>query len=199
MRELLVATQNPGKLREVRQILSSLAVAWCSLEPEWAAALPEEGSDYEANARAKAKSAAAASGRLTVADDSGLEVDALGGAPGPFSARFGGPHLDAAGRNTHLLAQLEGVPDARRGARFVCIAAVATPSGDCRVARGECAGSILRAPRGVAGFGYDPLFWVADQGRAMAELSEDEKHALSHRGRAFRGLRREIEALLGPG
>lgn len=196
MRELLVATQNPGKLREVRQILASLAVTWRSLEPAWAAALPEEGSDYEANARAKAESAAAVSGRVAVADDSGLEVDALGGAPGPLSARFGGPGLDAAARNTHLLAQLEGVPETRRGARFVCVAAVSAPSGGSSVARGECAGSILLAPRGAAGFGYDPLFWVAEHGRAMAELDEDAKHALSHRGRAFRALRGDVEALL---
>jgi XTP/dITP diphosphohydrolase len=111
-----------------------------ALEPEWAAALPEEGDDYEANARAKAQAAAAAAGRIAVADDSGLEVDALGGAPGPFSARYGGATLDARSRNEHLLAAMRGVLDADRGARCVWVAAVADPAGRCAVARGECAG-----------------------------------------------------------
>ncbi len=196
MPELVLATQNPGKLREVREILATLPVHWCGLEPAWAAALPEEGDNYEANARAKALAAAAASGRVAVADDSGLEVAALGGAPGPRSARYGGPGLDDAGRNARLLGALSAVPPAERGARFVCVAAVADPTGRCAVARGECAGTILEAPRGDAGFGYDPLFWVAERGMTMAELDAAAKHALSHRGRALRALRRDIEALL---
>ncbi len=196
MPELLVATQNAGKLREVREILAALSVEWLGLRPEWAAALPEEGDEYEANARAKALAGAAASGRVAVADDSGLEVDALGGAPGPHSARYGGPGLDDAGRNARLLDALGGVSPGDRGARFVCIAAVATPDGSCAVARGECVGSILEAPRGAEGFGYDPLFWVPVRECAMAELTQADKHTLSHRGRAFRALLPAIETRL---
>ncbi len=196
MVELLVATENPGKLHEVRAILDVLSVEWLTLRPEWAAALPDEGDDYEANARAKALAGAAASGRVAVGDDSGLEVEALHGAPGPRSARYGGPGLDDAGRNAHLLGALRGVGPDARGARFVCVAAVATPEGGCAVARGECEGAILDAPRGREGFGYDPLFWVRERSCTMAELAPSEKHALSHRGRAFRSLRPEIERLL---
>jgi XTP/dITP diphosphohydrolase len=123
---------------------------------------------------------------VALGDDSGLEVDALGGAPGPLSARYGGAGLDDAARSAALLAALEAVPDAERGARFVCVAAVATPRGDVATARGVCEGRLLRAARGEGGFGYDPIFAVGDS--TMAELPAAEKDALSHRGRAFRAL-----------
>jgi XTP/dITP diphosphohydrolase len=181
---LVLATRNAGKAREVASILAALDVR---IEPLAAdVMLPEEGDSYEANAVAKALAAARATGCVALGDDSGLEVDALGGAPGPRSARYGGAGLDDAARSAALLAALEAVPDAERGARFVCVAAVATPRGDVATARGVCEGRLLRAARGEGGFGYDPIFAVG--GSTMAELPAAEKDALSHRGRAFRAL-----------
>ena len=181
---LVLATRNAGKAREVASILAALDVR---IEPLAAdVMLPEEGDSYEANAVAKALAAARATGCIALGDDSGLEVDALGGAPGPLSARYGGAGLDDAARSAALLAALEAVPDAERGARFVCVAAVATPRGDVATARGVCEGRLLRAPRGNGGFGYDPIFAVGES--TMAELPAAEKDALSHRGRAFRAL-----------
>ena len=181
---LVLATRNAGKAREVASILAALDVR---IEPLAAdVILPEEGDSYEANAVAKALAAARATGCVALGDDSGLEVDALGGAPGPLSARYGGAGLDDAARSAALLAALEAVPDAERGARFVCVAAVATPRGDVATARGVCEGRLLRAARGEGGFGYDPIFAVGDS--TMAELPAAEKDALSHRGRAFRAL-----------
>ncbi|HSJ96022.1 MAG TPA: non-canonical purine NTP pyrophosphatase, partial [Myxococcota bacterium] len=153
--------------------------------------------DYAANAAAKALAAARASGLPALGDDSGLEVEALGGAPGPRSARFGGPGLDDAGRTRALLAALDGVPAERRGARFVCVAALATPDGVVATARGECPGRIATEPRGSAGFGYDPIFETAPGGPTMAELPEAEKERISHRGRAFRALGPSLRALPG--
>jgi XTP/dITP diphosphohydrolase len=193
---LLVATGNPGKLREIRAILASLQVRWRSLRDFPEVALPEEGDDYAGNALTKARVAARASGCVAVADDSGLEVAGLGGRPGAHSARYGGPGLDDAGRVRHLLEEMRGLAGADRAARFVCVAAVASPSGDALTARGECPGRILPAPRGRGGFGYDPVFVSSELGRPMAELSEVEKNRISHRGRAFAALRPAIEARL---
>ena len=181
---LVLATRNAGKAREVASILAALDVRIDPLAAD--VMLPEEGDSYEANAVAKALAAARATGCVALGDDSGLEVDALGGAPGPLSARYGGAGLDDAARSAALLAALEAVPDAERGARFVCVAAVATPRGDVATARGVCEGRLLRAARGEGGFGYDPIFAVGDS--TMAELPAAEKDALSHRGRAFRAL-----------
>lgn len=194
--ELLLASQNDGKLEELRRILEGLSVSWCRLTPEWAAALPEEGDDYDANARAKAVSAARASGRVAIGDDSGIEVDALDGAPGPLSARYGGADLDATGRNARLLEALRGIPAERRSGRFVCVAAVARPDGWVRSAVGFCSGRIGEAARGERGFGYDPLFLLEGRDVTMAELSPAEKDVVSHRGRAFRALLPEIETAL---
>jgi XTP/dITP diphosphohydrolase len=181
---VVLATRNAGKAREVASILAAVDL---DIEPLAAdLALPEEGEAYEANAIAKALAAARATGCIALGDDSGLEVDALGGGPGPLSARYGGAGLDDAGRIAALLAALVAVPDAERGARFVCVAALATPRGDVATARGVCEGRLLRAPRGDAGFGYDPIFAV--EALTMAELPAATKDALSHRGRAFRAL-----------
>ena len=181
---LVLATRNAGKAREVASILAALDVRIDPLAAD--VMLPEEGDSYEANAVAKALAAARATGCVALGDDSGLEVAALGGAPGPLSARYGGAGLDDAARTAVLLAALAAVPDAERGARFVCVAAVATPQGDVATARGVCEGRLLRAPRGNGGFGYDPIFAVGES--TMAELPAAEKDALSHRGRAFRAL-----------
>jgi XTP/dITP diphosphohydrolase len=183
--KVVLATRNAGKLREAAAILAPLAEVELVALPD-GVALPEEGDDYEANAVAKAVAAARATGCIALGDDSGLEVDALGGAPGVRSARWGGAGLDDAGRNARLLAALADVAEGARGARFVCVAALATPGGRVATARGTCEGRILRAARGASGFGYDPLFAVGE--RSMAELAPAEKDALSHRGRAFRRL-----------
>lgn len=193
---VVLATRNPGKLREVRALLAGLPVEWVGLSAIGAVALPEEGDEYAANAAAKARAAARASGLLALGDDSGLEVEALGGAPGPRSARFGGPGLDDAGRIRALLAALAGVPPERRAARFVCVAALAAPDGSIVTARGECPGWIAEAPRGAAGFGYDPIFTPAPDGLTLAELPDEEKDRISHRGHAFRALEPWLRARL---
>jgi XTP/dITP diphosphohydrolase len=188
-----LATSNPGKLREIRAILSDLPVEW--LEPGVLppVRLPEEGDDYAANARAKARAVAEQTGEWALADDSGIEVDALGGAPGPRSARFGGPDLDDAGRVRALLDAVARSGRRERGARFVCVAALAGPAGELVTSRGEVAGELLQAPRGSGGFGYDPIFRVAGRGETMAELPEAEKNQISHRARALAGLRAPLQ------
>jgi len=192
--EVVVATSNPGKQREIREILWDLPLALQCLADFPDVVMPEEGDDYADNAVLKAREVARATGRVAVADDSGLEVDGLGGRPGPHSARYGGPGLDDAGRVVHLLRELEGLGGDDRCARFVCVAALATPDGAVTIARGECAGRILDAPRGAGGFGYDPVFESSEAGVAMAELAPAAKNRISHRARAFRGLRDALEA-----
>ncbi len=189
---VVVASGNAGKIREIRALLEALPIDLVGLHDLPGLALPEEGDDYAENASAKALTAARATGCLAIGDDSGLEVDALGGAPGPRSARYGGPGLDDAGRCRKLLAALRSVPAERRGARFVCVAALATPAGDVVRARGECPGFLLMAPQGSGGFGYDPIFGLSSDGPALAELSAAEKERISHRGHAIRALEHEL-------
>lgn len=186
---LLVATGNAGKLREFREILSDLPVSWQSLADGPPVQFPEEGDDYRANAIAKARTAALARSVPALADDSGLEVEGLGGGPGPRSARYGGPDLDDAGRVARLLDQLAARLGASRAARFVCVAALAWPDGRVETARGECAGVILSAPRGASGFGYDPVFQPDGEEGSMAELASAKKDLISHRARALAALR----------
>jgi len=199
-RELIVATSNPGKLREIRGLLGELPVELRGLERVPGLVLPEEGDDYAVNAAAKALAVARAAGCLALADDSGLEVAGLGGAPGPRSARFGGPGLNDLDRVRALLAALAGATGAARAARFVCVFALATPQGRVVTTRGECRGRILEASRGTGGFGYDPIFVAAGMQVSFAELSEAEKSRLSHRGNAVRALipelRRVVEGTL---
>ncbi|MGB9722338.1 MAG: RdgB/HAM1 family non-canonical purine NTP pyrophosphatase [Chloroflexia bacterium] len=180
---LLLASANPDKVREYRALLGDLPLelvtpAEIGLEGE----VEESGDTYEENARRKALTLARGSGLITLADDSGLEVDALGGAPGPRSHRY------HAGSDTEryrfLLRQLEGLPPERRTARFRCVIAIATPAGEVHTVEGLCPGRIADAPRGEGGFGYDPIFLLPELGRTMAELSPEEKNRLSHRARA---------------
>ena len=192
---LLVATRNAGKLREVRARVQGLEVV--SLDDVPPMPEVEETEDtLEGNARLKALAGARATGLWTVSDDSGLFVDALGGAPGVCSARYvAGTDAD---RNQALLQAMEAVPDGERGAAFRCVLALASPGGEVRYARGECRGSILRAPRGTGGFGYDPVFLVRELGRTMAELDLAEKGRISHRARALDALEPLLRELSGP-
>jgi len=191
---ILLGSSNPGKLREYREILESLdleLVAPIDLNP----VPPEPAEDaptFAENASVKARGYAAASGLQTIADDSGLEVYALRGAPGVRSRRFFGDDASAEERNTKLLALLDGVSD--RSARFVCVTALASPDGHVELFEGEVHGEIAKAPRGEAGFGYDPVFVIAGDGRTMAELPSGEKHRISHRGLAGAKLRARLAA-----
>lgn len=187
-REIVIASSNAGKLAELRALLAGCGLRLRGLSEFPEQTLPEEGFDYAANAAAKAGAVAAALGRPALADDSGLEVAGLGGAPGPRSARYGGPGLADADRALHLLRELHGLEGAARRARFVCAVALATPSGRRLGARGECEGRILGAPRGSGGFGYDPIFALEGDARALAELPAEEKNRVSHRARALRAL-----------
>jgi len=196
---VVVATKNPGKLREIAAILADLELELRDLRGLPEVRFPEEGGDYEANARAKARAAALQLGEIALADDSGLEVEGLGGEPGPYSARFGGAGLDDAGRVAHLLSQLSQRAGASRRARFVCWVALVTPEGRETTAFGECGGEILAAPRGTSGFGYDPVFRVEGMQATMAELPGARKNEVSHRARALRALFRSVDgAATGP-
>ncbi len=185
---IVVATQNPGKRREVGDILGVRGFTLCDLVDLPPVDFPEEGTDYQANAIGKAQAVMEQLGEIALADDSGIEAEGLDGAPGPLSARFGGAGLDDAGRVAHLLSELSMRPSASRRARFVCTVALVTPAGPVQTSFGECRGSIVEAPRGARGFGYDPVFQPDGLRKTMAELGADEKNALSHRARALRAL-----------
>lgn len=199
-RRLLVASRNPKKLNELRRVLAEFGVSGIELvgldEVPPFDETPETGATFEANAVVKARDGAAATGLACVADDSGLEVDALNSMPGVLSARWSGRHGDDAANTTLLLGQLTDVPDNRRGARFVSACALVTPDGDTIVVRGEWTGAIVREPRGDGGFGYDPVFVPAGGTRTSAELSPAEKDAQSHRGRALRQLVPSLAAMV---
>ncbi|MBN1439510.1 MAG: RdgB/HAM1 family non-canonical purine NTP pyrophosphatase [Anaerolineales bacterium] len=194
---LLIATANPGKQREYRALLRE-ATAEIVFPNDLGMTLEvdEDGATFGENAAKKAVAFARAAGLPAAADDSGLEVDALGGAPGVLSARWAGAEADDARRRAHLLEQLKGVPAPRR-ARFVCVIAVASPAGAVEFAEGECHGEIACAERGTNGFGYDPVFRPAGRAATMAEISAEEKNEISHRARAVRAaipiIRRMLE------
>jgi XTP/dITP diphosphohydrolase len=189
MRTVLLATRNVKKLRELRRILVDVPVTLIGLDdvPPFAE-VPETGLTFEENALIKARSAVAATGLPTVADDSGIAVDALNGMPGVFSARWAGKHGDDAANLELLLAQVGDVPDEHLGAAFVCAAALVLPDGREFVTDGRQPGRLVRAPRGDGGFGYDPIFRADGHTRTNAELSSEEKDAISHRGQAFRAM-----------
>ena len=184
--KFVLATHNPGKIREMSDILSHLGVEVVSpADVGVTVEVEETGTTFAENAMLKAKAICAASGLPAIADDSGLMVDALGGAPGVYSARYAGEDASDADRNRKLLSELEGRPEEARGAQFVSAICCVFPNGDRVEARGECPGRIGFRPVGENGFGYDPLFVVED-GRSYAELSDEEKDAISHRGNALR-------------
>jgi len=196
---LLVATHNRGKLREYEALLAGLGLEVVDvIQAGIASALVEEiGATLEENAVLKARAYAEASGLLTLADDSGLEVDVLGGQPGVRSARYDDHAGSDEDRCQVLLRLLAGVPEQERGARFRCVIAVASPKGEVRIAMGTCEGRIACQRRGSYGFGYDPIFFVPEYGRTMAELPPEVKNRISHRARAAQGAREILRCLLG--
>ena len=197
MTDLLVASRNRKKLAELRRVLDGAGVAMTLLSLDHVAPFdesPETGATFEQNALAKARDAFRATGLPSVADDSGLEVDALNGMPGVLSARWSGRHGDDRANTALLLAQMGDVPDERRGAAFVSACALVSSTGET-VVRGEWPGIIVREPRGDGGFGYDPVFAPTGSSRTAAELTPEEKDGASHRGRALAALLPALRAL----
>ena len=196
MPKLLLATTNQGKLREYQHLLSGLPFELVSpIKEGLDISVEESHSSYEENARLKATTYAVASHLIALADDSGLEVDALGGEPGIRSARAAGENASDKDRVTYLLNRLKAVPREKRTARFVCVIAIAIPGGKVEICRGECHGIIAFEPRGNNGFGYDPVFYFPEIGKTMAELPLDIKNQVSHRGHATRKARQVLEKL----
>lgn len=195
---LLVATHNPGKVAEYADMLSDLDIKWQSLDDiGLTQEVDESGLTFLENAKLKAAAYAQATGLLTLADDSGLEVDALDDAPGVLTARFGGPDLSSKERYEFLLAKLAGVPPLERKARFVCVIALAGANGQIlATAGGAVAGLIAQHPAGEGGFGYDPVFYLPEKECTMAQLPAETKHALSHRGEALRVIEPQLRTIL---
>jgi len=189
MKTVVLATRNAGKISELSELLAPfhLRVAGLDAYPR-VGEIAEDGDSFEANALIKARAVCDIAGVAAIADDSGLEVDALDGAPGVYSARFSGPGATDEKNNVLLLARLAGVPALQRTARFRCVVAVAAPGGRTLTASGAWEGLIADAPRGTGGFGYDPVFFDPELGLTAAELSREQKNARSHRGRALRAL-----------
>lgn len=193
--KFVLATHNPGKLREMADILSRLGVEVVSPGDVGADVEVEEtGTTFAENAMLKARAICAASGLPAVADDSGLCVDALNGGPGVYSARYGGAGLDDAGRTALLLSNLRG--QTTRAAHFACAVACAFPNGDTLTAEGRCHGTVAFAPMGNGGFGYDPVFFVPALSKTFAQLTAEEKHAISHRGKALAEFAGKLELYL---
>ena len=193
--KFVLATHNPGKLKEMADILSSLGVEVVSpadlgvdLEVE------ETGTTFAENAMLKAKAICEASGLPAIADDSGLCVDALNGGPGVYSARYGGEGLDDAGRTRLLLENMRG--QTTRAAHFACAIACVFPNGKTLTAEGRCDGAVAFAPMGTGGFGYDPVFLVPEKGKTFSQLTEAEKNEISHRGKALRDFAGKLETYL---
>ncbi|MGB2694661.1 MAG: XTP/dITP diphosphatase [Dehalococcoidia bacterium] len=195
--KLLLATNNAGKVAELRELLEGCG--WELVTPadvELSLDVDEVGQTYAENASIKAEAYAKASGLVALADDSGLEVDALDGRPGVLSARYGGPNRMDSERVETLLAELAGVPDERRNARFRAVIAIVEPGGRTELVEGSVEGRIAHEPRGASGFGYDPIFLLPERGVTMAELPSAEKNSVSHRGVAARTARVVLERML---
>lgn len=197
---LLLATGNAGKVREFRDLLKDAPVRLVGLQDVGITQDVEEtGTTFEENASLKAATYARLSGLWALAEDSGLEVDALGGEPGVYSRRYAGVDATDAERVQYLLSKLRNVPWERRGARFRSVIAIASPGGVQRVVEGECRGAVALAPRGAEGFGYDPVFWLPELGRTVAELSLEEKNRVSHRSRSAAKAVVMLRELVGNG
>lgn len=190
MERMIFATGNQGKMKEIKMILEGLGVPVVSMkEAGIAADIEENGSTFEENAIIKAKAIMELTGEPVLADDSGLEIDYLKGAPGIYSARYMGEDTSYDIKNGAILSQLEGIPDEKRTARFVCVIACALPDGSILTSKGTMEGIIGHEIRGNNGFGYDPIFYLPDCGCTSAELSPDQKNDLSHRGKALRVMK----------
>ncbi len=194
---MIIATRNRGKIREVREALKGLGIRIRALSdfrdvPE----VEEDGETFVENALKKARYYSKYFGKITLADDSGLEVDSLNGLPGIHSARYAGEKASSPENNEKLLREMEGVPISKRGARFRCVIAVVSQDGRELLAEGSCRGRIGLREKGRRGFGYDPLFIVPDHGKTMAQLPLEEKNRISHRGRALKKIRRMICSFL---
>ena len=193
--KLVLASKNPKKLKEMNEILSGMGVEVCSQADAGVDVDVEEtGTTFEENSMLKAKAVMEASGLPAIADDSGLCVDAMNGAPGVYSARYGGEGLDDAGRYRLLLANMPR--GQARTAKFVSVITCAFPNGDVLTARGECPGTIAFAPMGEGGFGYDPVFFLPKLKKTFAQLSAEEKNAISHRGKALEAFQAKLEDYL---
>lgn len=197
MRTLLVATHNPGKIREYRDLLADLPIAVTWLDQQGVThEVDETGTTFVENASLKAAEYAALTGLWTWADDSGLEVDALNGEPGVYSARYGGPGLSDRDRYLRLLARLRDIPPAARTARFRCVVAIAAPGGPVYSVEGVVEGMIVDEPRGDLGFGYDPVFFMPEHNATMAELLPAVKNRISHRARASADARKLLAQMI---
>ena len=190
---MIVATRNEGKIREIRMGLKGLGLQIHALNDfSGITEIEEDGESFAENALKKARFYSRYFGKLTIADDSGLEVDGLNRLPGIYSARYAGERASSQENNRKLLRELEGVPISKRGARFKCILAVVSPDGREVIAEGSCRGRIAFREKGKRGFGYDPLFVLPKSRKTMAELSLEEKNRISHRGKALKKLKRLI-------
>ena len=194
MVRVALATKNPGKVREIAAILADAPIELTGPEPAWVPP-PEDDPTYRGNALIKARSLASMSTTAVLADDSGIEVDALDGGPGPRSARYAGEGASDEENLHKLIEVVARTPERARGARYRCVAVLLTPSGEEHVAEATVEGMLITEPRGSGGFGYDPIFVPTGESRTMAELSAQEKDAISHRGKAFRALIPALRAL----
>ncbi len=197
MKEVIIATENPGKAREFEHIFASRGLTVRTLLdfpeiPE----VEETGTTFEENATLKAEAVSKALNKMVIGDDSGLIVDTLQGRPGIYSARYAGEPKNDENNTDKVLSELKGVPEEQRTARFYCALAIAVPGIETRTVSGTCEGRILEERRGSNGFGYDPVFYVPDKGRAMAELSADEKNKISHRAHALQKLDVMLDSIL---
>lgn len=196
--QLVIASHNDGKIREILRLCAGWPVEWRTHRDVDLPEVEETGQTYLDNALLKARQVAAATGIPALADDSGIEVDALGGGPGPRSARYSGPDAAEESNLRALLEAVRDVPAPRRTARYRAVAAMAWPHGTVVWSEGVCEGTLRREPRGSGGFGYDPIFQPDGDDRTMAELEPEEKDLISHRGRALRALRSRLEDDAGP-
>ena len=193
---IVFATGNAGKIKEIRMIMEDTGMEVVSMKDAGITAdIDENGKTYEENALIKARAVAAFTNDIVMADDSGLEIDYLNKEPGVYSARYRGEHTSYDIKNKNLIDRLEGVPKEQRTARFVCAIAAALPDGSTRQTRGTIEGYIGWEPAGEHGFGYDPIFYVDEYGCSTAQLSPEQKNEISHRGKALRKMREELEKL----
>lgn len=194
MKKVIFATGNEGKMKEIREILGDLDIELLSLKDAGIHAdIVEDGKTFEENAQIKAKAICEMTGEIVLADDSGLEIDYLNKEPGIYSARYMGEDTSYHIKNSSLIERLNGVPDEKRTARFVCAVAAAFPDGRVKTVRGTMEGRIGYEEKGENGFGYDPIFYLPEYGCTSAELSMEEKNKISHRGKALRGIRESVK------